>query len=478
MQWSEKDIRAFGREVADLIADYYAQLETRPIWPEEPDRLDQIFAEPLPEVGADPFTLLAEVREKVIPNSFHLASPCYFGLFNPTPTVAGVFADAIASTINQNMAAWSHGPAGSQIEKTVIRWLCDLVDYPATAFGTLTSGGSLANYTGLKVALDEKVPDVKRIGVAAAEGRPTFYVSTQAHYSLDKIAGMLGLGLQGMRKIECDASSRIVSAALERQILADRAAGRLPFCVVGIAGTTTSGAIDPLEDLADLCARHKVWYHVDAAWGGAARLSSAHRDRLAGIERADSITLDPHKWFAVPFAAGAILTKDGSALRRTFEVRPHYVSDQVFAEHEDLNLFQFGAAGSRRLDALKVWLSLKHHGRRGYEEAINRQVALAEYLARIVQDSDDLELMSSPSLGVVCFRCVPPGLRGREQDLDHLQMKVQTTVERRGRAWISTSVLGGRRVIRFCATSYLSRERHVDRMLEEVRAAAGVGTTG
>ena len=214
MQWSDKDIRAFGREVADLIADYYAQLETRSIWPEQPDRLDQIFAEPLPEEGADPFTLLAEVKEKVIPNSFHLASPFYFGLFNPTPTVAGVYADAIASTINQNMAAWSHGPAGSHIEKTVIRWLCDLVDYPATAFGTLTSGGSLANYTGLKVALDEKVPDVKRIGVAAAEGRPTFYVSTQAHYSLDKIAGMLGLGLHGMRKIECDASSRIVPAAL------------------------------------------------------------------------------------------------------------------------------------------------------------------------------------------------------------------------------------------------------------------------
>ena len=496
MEWTEDEIQRFGREVADLIAAYYVALETVPISPRDPSKLDEIFGGPLPEEGTDPFALLEQVRTKLLPNSFHLASPRYFGLFNPTPTVIGVFADAIASTINQNMAAWSHGPAGSHIEKAVIRWLADLVGFGAQPsgtqpsvtqpsvtqpfgtqpFGTMTSGGSIANYSGLKVALNESIPGVRSEGVRAAAGRPVFYVSTQAHYSLDKTADMLGIGLEGRRLVECDADARIIPQALEAKIAADRAAGMIPFCVVGIAGTTTSGAIDPLDQLAAISARHRLWYHVDAAWGGAVRLSRRHRSLLDGIERADSVTLDPHKWFSVPYSAGAILTRDGAALRRTFEVKPHYVSDRIFAEHEDLNLFQFGVAGSRRLDALKVWLSLRNVGRRGYEEAVDRQLALAEYLAEKVASSPDLEAMSRPSLGVFCFRLVPPALRGKHDELDALQMRIQSAVERKGRAWISTSVLGGRRVIRFCATSYLSRERHVDLMLDEVRAAAEAGS--
>ncbi len=472
MRWDEEEIRGFGRQVADLIADYYAQLESVPITPRDPSRLDDLFGGGLPETGTDPLVLLAEVRERVLPNSFHLASPAYFGLFNPTPTVIGVFADAIASTLNQNMAAWSHGPAGTHIEKTVIRWLSDLIGYGPGAFGTLTSGGSLANYTALKVALNERIPAVRGEGMTGAAGRPTFYASTQAHYSLERVADMLGLGRSGMRAIPCDERGRIVPEELERRIAADRSEGRLPFCVVGIAGTTTSGAVDPLADLARICERHGAWYHVDAAWGGAARLSRRHAGLLAGIERADSVTLDPHKWFAVPFTAGAIVCRDGAALRRTFEVTPHYVSDRGFTEHEDLNLFQFGAAGSRRLDALKVWLSLRQHGRAGYEEAVDRQIALAEHLARLVEESADLETMSPPSLGVTCLRVVPPGGGFDEERLAALQMSVQQEVERRGRAWISTSVLNGRRVIRFCAASYLSRERHVDRLVEELRAAA------
>ena len=474
MEWREDDIRKFGREVADLIAAYYASLETIPISPRDPDRLATLFDAPLPEEGSDPFSLLAEVRDRVLPGSFHLASPRYFGLFNPTPTVIGVFSEAIAAAINQNMAAWSHGPAGSQIEKTVMRWLCDLAGFGERSFGTMTNGGSLANYTGLKTALNEAIPEVREGGVRAARGAPVFYVSAQAHYSLDKTADMLGIGRDGRRVVPTDADFRIVVPELTRMIAADRADGRIPFCVVGIAGTTTSGAIDPLDELAAVCEREKLWYHVDAAWGGAVRLSTRRRALLDGIERADSVTLDPHKWFAVPYSAGAIVARDGAALRRTFEVTPHYVSDRIFTEHEDLNLFQFGVAGSRRLDALKVWLSLRQHGRRGYQEALDRQIALAEYLAARIASSPGMQVVTNPSLGVLCFRVEPAALAGRPDDLDALQMRIQAEVERAGRAWISTSVLAGRRVIRFCATSYLSRERHVDLLLEEVRRAASL----
>ncbi len=471
MLWNEEDIRRFGSEVADLIARYYASLETVPITPRDDPQRDASFAGPIPEEGTDPFRLLAEVRQRVLPASFHLPSPRYFGLFNPTPTVIGVFADAISSTINQNMAAWSHGPAGTQIETTVIRWLCDLVGYPPAAFGTLTSGGSVANLTGLKVALNETIPGIRRGGVRAAAGRPVFYVSSEAHYSLVKAADMLGIGLEGMRAVEAR-GARLDPDRLVAAVAADRAEGLVPFCVVGIAGTTTSGAIDPLAELADLCEREKLWFHVDAAWGGAARLSSRHRRILDGIERAGSITLDPHKWFSVPFSAGAIVTRDGKALRRGFEVRPHYVSDRAFVEHEDLNLFQYGIAGSRRFDALKVWLSLRQHGRRGYEEAVDRQIALAEQLARRVSGAPDMEAVTEPSLGVLCFRYLPPGLEGGPEAIDALQLEVQDRIHRRGKVWISTSVLDRRRVIRFCATSYLTRERHLDDLLAEIRAAA------
>jgi len=471
-KWTEDDIRRLGCQAAEIIARYFEALQTIPITPRHPVGIPALFDGPMPERGEDPFQLLAELEQKVIPNSFHLASPGYFGLFNPTPTVIGVFADAIASTLNQNMAAWSHGPAGTQIEKTVIRWLADLLGFPPQAFGTLTNGGSLANYTGLKVALNERVPEVRRIGVAAAEGRPTFYVSTQAHYSVDRLADLLGIGTEGMRRIECDAQARLAPEALERQIRVDLSGGRLPFCAIGIAGTTTSGSVDPLEAIADICARHRLWFHVDAAWGGAARMSRRQSGLLAGIERADSVTLDPHKWFSVPFAAGAIIVRDGASLRRTFEVAPLYVTDRIFTEHEDLNLFQFGVAGSRRFDALKVWLSLRQHGRSGYEQAVDRQAALAEYLASLVQASDDFEGMSEPSLGVYCFRHVPRGMEGRDDELDALQMRIQDELHRTGSSWVSTSVLRGRRVLRFCVTSYLSREEHVDRLVLDVRSAA------
>jgi aromatic-L-amino-acid decarboxylase len=473
VRWDDADLRRFGREVADLIADHYASLDTIPITPREDRDLDALFGGPLPEEGTDPFALLEEVRSKVFPASFHLPAPRYFGLFNPTPTVIGVFADALASALNQNLAAWSHGPAATHIEMTVVRWLCDLAGLGPAASGTLTSGGSLANVTALKVALNEQSPAVRRGGVAAAEGRPAFYVSTQAHYSLDKVADLLGLGTEAIRKVPCDAAGRILPEALEARIAEDRGSGFRPFCVVGIAGTTTSGAVDPLETLAEVASRRGLWYHVDAAWGGAARLCRNRRDLLRGIERADSVTLDPHKWFSVPFSAGAVVVREGAALRRAFEVRPSYVSDRAFAEHDDLNLFQLGVAGSRRFDALKVWLSLRQHGRRGYEEAIERQIGLAERLAEKVAASSDLEAASDPSLGVLCFRHVPGRLRGDEEALDAHQMRIQDEVERRGRAWISTSILAGRRVLRFCATSYLSREAHVDLLLAEIRRAAG-----
>lgn len=476
MRWDEETIRRFGREVADLAADYAGSLEEIPLTTPRPDDLEAGLGGPLPEEGTDPFVLLEEVRRLVVPGSFHLSSPRYFGLFNPTPTAIGVYADAIASMLNQNAAAWSHAPAGAHIERTVIRWMCDLIGYGPQAFGTITSGGTLANLTGIKVALTERIPGVREEGLAAAPGPPVLYVSTQAHYSVDRLADLLGLGSRGLRKIACDDQARMIPQELDSHIARDRAEGRHPFCVIAIAGTTSTGAIDPIPQVADICGRHGLWLHVDAAWGGAARLSRRLAGLLDGIERADSVTLDPHKWFSVPYAAGALITRDGAALRRAFEVKPAYLTDRLFSDHEDLNLFQYGVAGSRRFDAFKVWMSMRNHGRKGYEETIDRQAALAEYLAARVVESPDLEAITRPGLGVFCFRYRPPSVRLGERDLDDLQMRIQERLMQRGRVWVSTTMIMGRRGLRFCATSYLTRQRHVDLLLEEIRAAAAAVT--
>ncbi|HEX7242694.1 MAG TPA: aspartate aminotransferase family protein [Longimicrobiaceae bacterium] len=473
-QWHPDEIVRVGDQVTRWMADFYGEMDDAPITPEiTPAESDALFDEPLPREGIGFDAAFAQVRERVAAHALRIPHPRYFGLMNPTPTVPAVFAEVVVSALNQNMAAWSHSPTGTAVEKRVVRWLCDLVGYPAGASGTFCSGGSVANLIALRCAVAHRLPESLAGGLQALREPPVFYVSSEAHYSFRKAAATLGLGTDALRAVPVDARARIRLDALRALLREDRAAGKRPFALVGIAGTTSSGSVDPLEALADLAEEEGLWYHVDAAWGSGALVSAAHRGRLRGTERADSVTFDPHKWFFLPMAAGAVLTRDPEALPRTFSVDAVYIPS---ADDDRTDFRRYGLVGSKRMDALKLWLSLKTLGVRWYEEAVDRHMAQTEWLEARLEEDPEWEVVVPPDLNLLCFRYRPEGTP--EEALPALQDRVVEAVVRDGRSWISTTEVGGVRCIRWMALSPALTDADMRVFWESMREiAAEVGDT-
>ncbi len=467
------DVRDIGRAVADWIARHFGELPQLPVIPDTtPAGTFAAFAEALPEEPTPWPAILERFEREVAPLSFHLPSPRYFGLMNPTPLPIAVFAEALGAALNQNVGAWHHSPAATAIERTVIRWLCDLAGYPAGAFGSLTPGGSLANTTGIKIALAARVPATTRSGLWGLAKRPVLYASAEAHFSIEKSANILGLGgADGMRKVPVDARSRMDVAALRRIVEADRSRGLDPFCVVGIAGVTSNGVIDPLDAIADAARDLGLWYHVDAAYAAGGLMSDALRPRFRGIERADSITMDPHKWWYMPYPCGAILTRDGEAGRRAFWSEAVYIpqtDDAVeFRDH--------GLAGSRPFSALKLWMAMKMVGRQAYGAHARLQVELTErFVAELTRDGDweavtpvDTAIAAVRYLGKTPDATVRGGSR-----IDGLQDTIVARVLQGRRHWISPTTTVGKRAIRVMVISYLTRWEHLQELIGELRKAA------
>jgi len=395
-------------------------------------------------------------------------SPRYFGQFNPAPLPIGVWADALCSTLNQNAGAWRNGPTSAMIESRVMRWLCSLIGYGQESFGTLASGGSEANLIALKCARDTANERVIHEGVTAAQGNLVIYASDQCHYSVVKSADILGLGRDAVRKIPTDNRFHIQTNLLQTEIERDRRAGRIPCCVVGVAGTTSTGVIDPLPELASIAHDNKCWFHVDAAYGGTLAFSDRYRFKLKGIEEADSITFDPHKWLFVPFACGAVLVREGGGvLRKAFDISPEYLSEDRGGADIEYDFFRYGQMGTRRFNSLKLWMALKFMGRKGYEEVIDRQIGLTEYLAGRIGELSEFQQLGEVETAVCCFKFLPETAHNASgEDQDRLQMKLQQRIERSGEAFITTTVLGGRRAMRVNINSFLTERRHVDDLLE------------
>jgi len=299
-------------------------------------------------------------------------------------------------------------------------------------------------------------------GVRKAPGDLVIYASDQCHYSIDKSADLLGLGREGVRKIPTDDRFHISLEMLRDAIARDRDAGLVPCCVVGVAGTTSSGAIDPLEELAAIARENGCWYHVDAAYGGPLAFSSQHKDKLSGIELADSITFDPHKWMFVPFSCGATLVRDGgNVLRKSFDMTPEYLKDGAEVEFD---FFRYGQMGTRRFNSLKLWMALKYMGREGYARTVERQIELTKYLAKQLDALGDFKSVGEVETAVCCFRFVPtPDLDGPSLDL--LQQRLQQVIERSGEAWLATTVLNGRRALRVNINSFLTEQGHIDDLI-------------
>jgi glutamate/tyrosine decarboxylase-like PLP-dependent enzyme len=463
-----------GRAVTEIVSAYAASLDgARVCSTATPAELERLFDEPLPQEGADAEEILERFRRDILPHAMNIPSPRYYGLFNPTPLPVAVWADTLASAVNQNGAAWRNSPSASIVEARVLRWLCALVGYGDQGFGTLTSGGSEANLLGLKCARDRHLEGARDRGVSTtARGSDlTVYASEQCHYSFIKSVDILGLGRDNLRKVPTDERFHVRVKDLREMIAADLARGAKPLCVTGAAGATSTGVVDPLDELAEVAREFGLWFHVDAAYGGALAFSERERGRLRGIERADSITIDPHKWLFVPFACGALLVRGGGrVLRDAFDITPEYLSEERGLGDVEYDFFRYGQLGTRRFSALKVWMALKHLGVRGYAAIVERQVDLARHLAARLGATEDFETVGEVETALCCARFLPRAARVLPPEgQDELQRALQQRVERGGEAWFATTVLHGRRALRINVNSFLTERRHIDDLVELLR---------
>ncbi len=467
-----------GRIVTEIIARYAGALDEIRVCSEAtPGDLVRIFDEDLPVNGIGAEEILKRFEQDVVPHSMQIPSPRYFGLFNSTPLPLTVWADALASAINQNGAGWRNSPAASVIEARVLKWLCEIIGYGAQSYGTLTSGGSEANLVALKCARDRAAENVRERGLRAAGGDMIVYASEQSHYSLEKSVDILGMGRENLRKIAVDDNFHIRVDELREQIERDLRAGKIICCIAGAAGATSTGIVDPLDQLADVAQDYNCWFHVDGAYGGALALSLKHKKRLRGIERANSVTIDPHKWMFVPFACGALLVRDGGrVLRDGFDITPEYLNEQrehIGGADTEYDFFRYGQLGTRRFNALKLWMALKFLGVRGYAEIIERQIELTKYFASRIDELKDFTLVGQVETAVCCFRFTPTDSETiNDAERDDLQRALQQRIEQSGKAWISTTVLKHRRALRVNVNSFLTERRHVDDLVELLQREA------
>ncbi len=459
-----------GSAVTKLIAEHAAHLESLPINSgATPSDLRKLFDEPLPVEGIPYETILEEYRRNIAAHAQQVPSPRYFGQFNPTPLAIGVWADALSSSLNQNAGAWRNGPTSAMVESQVIRWLCELIGYGEKSFGVLASGGSEANLIALKCARDRAGQDrVSNRGVRSLDQELTFYTSEQCHFSVEKSLDILGLGRESLRKIGTDGRFHVRLDDLRAAIKDDVDAGRRPCCIVGVAGTTSTGVIDPLPELAEIAREYDCWYHVDAAYGGALAFSETHKSKLRGIEAADSVTFDPHKWMFVPFSCGTTLVRDGGqVLRNSFDMSPEYLSEDRGFSDAEYDFFRYGQMGTRRFNSLKLWMCFKFMGQSGYSETVNRHIELTQKLAARLDQLPDFERVGEVETAVCCFRYLPDAVRAMSaSQQDRVQQNLQQRIERSGRAFFPSTVIHGRRVLRVNVNSYLTDQRHVDDLIE------------
>jgi glutamate/tyrosine decarboxylase-like PLP-dependent enzyme len=458
--------------LGQTIEQYIARIRALPVSTEpEPEAARALlrgfdFSRPMAAEEAVRLAADALARTQV-----HTPHPRYYGLFNPTPTTVGIAADALVAAFNPQLAAWKHSPFAVEAERHVIRELGSQFGYDrAQTTGVMASGGSEANHTALLVALSRAFPELDAGGLRALRAQPVFYVSAESHHSFHKASRMCGLGSKALREIPVDAELRMETSALEAAICEDRDHGFAPFLVVGTAGTTNAGSIDPLRAIAAIAKRENLWFHADAAWGGAVALVPELRSALEGIDGADSITLDAHKWLSVPMGAGIFLTRHPAILEKTFHISAAYVPPQA-AGIEAADPYGSSMHWSRRFIGLKILLSLAVAGWDGYAETIRAMTKMGEEL-RAKLAAAGWEVVNRTPLPICCFRD-----RGaRQASSDDLEAIVREVVVS-GQAWISTTrVRGSLPVLRACITSYRTDSDDLDILVSSLnRARAKLG---
>jgi len=469
---SWEEFRAHGHRVLDELLDWLRDVRERPAWQPVPPDVRAALRAPLPMQGEGLDSAWNDFRRLVLPYPWGNVHPRFWGWVVGTGSPSGALAELTTAVFNVN--AWGGHQASAWVEDQVLDWCRALVGFPFDASGLLVTGGSMANLVALAAARDAVAETIAPEGLRAHPQQLVFYASTETHNSVDKAIRVLGIGSRGLRAIPVGADFRIDLAALAAAIAEDRAAGRWPCCVVGNAGTVNTGAIDDLEAISELCRREKLWFHVDGAFGALAALSDELSPLVRGMDRADSVAFDLHKWLYMPYDVGCVVVRDPAILRRSFGPHASYLAPlergAATGEHDYSAL---GPELSREFRALKVWMLLKEHGTVKYARLIRQNVAQARYLANRVHHHPELELLAPVPLNIVCLRYNKgsgEGTGGREQEerLNAMNREVLMRIQERGIAVPSATMLNGRFAIRVAIVNHRSRVEDFDALVDAV----------
>lgn len=462
--WS--GLRALGHQMVDEMLSYLESVRERPVWKPLPKDVKARFSEPVPLEPQGAESVYEEFKENILPFPLGNIHPRFWSWVCGTGSPGGMLAEMLCGGMNSSVHGADH--AAVYVEQQVLSWLKDALGYPMEASGLLVGGGSMANFVGLAVARNTKAGwDVKTEGLCHASKPLVVYCSSETHNSVQKSVEALGLGSKGLRYIETDGDFRINIKALRDAVAADRRAGKLPICVIGNAGTVNSGAIDDLAAIADFCSSEDLWFHVDGAFGATAALSPSLRPLLRGMERADSLAFDLHKWMYMPYGVGCALVRSPEKHRSTFEYQASYLDPQGRGLAGGPIWFsQYGLALSRSFRALKVWFSLKEHGLRTFQSLVEQNFAQCQYLGDLIRADARLELLAPIPLNIVCFR-FKCGIWD-ETTLAAVNKEIILRLQESGAAAPSSTVVGGRFAIRVANVNHRSRREDFDYLISEV----------
>lgn len=460
------EFRALGHRLVDRIADHLAAMPDGLVKPDESPAAvrDALRAERcLPERGVEPRELLENTASLLFEHSLFNGHPRFFGYITSSAAPIGMLGDLLASAVNQNCGSWTLAPMATEIEAQTVRWIAEFIGYPTSCGGLLVSGGNMANFVCFLAARTARAGwNVREAGLGDPP-KLIAYASSETHTWIQKAADLFGLGTDSIRWIPVDQHQRMDARELRRQIAADRDRNARPFLVVGTAGSVSTGAVDPLEEIGAVCREHDLWFHVDGAYGALAAAIPGAPEDLRALSAADSVAVDPHKWLYAPLEAGCVLVRRPEDLRNAFSYHPPY----YHFDEAVLNLVDYGPQNSRGFRALKVWLALQQLGRTGYIDAIAEDMRLSRKLYQLLRDHPLFEALTQ-SLSITTFRYVPPELRagvgeaGAEASIDRLNRDLLARVEKSGELFLSNAVVGGRFALRAAIVNFRTTDRDIE----------------
>ncbi|MEW6361256.1 MAG: pyridoxal-dependent decarboxylase [Acidobacteriota bacterium] len=470
----EEEFRRFASQASEWIADYFNKIEDLPVLSQvSPGWLKEQISPTAPDSGEDFAAILADMDKLILPASTHWNHPHFHGLFSTSTSGPGILAEMLAAALDMKAMLWRTSPASAELEDAVLGWLRDMTGLPDVFEGIIYDTASVSTMHAIAAARERARPDIRELGMSGRDDLPLLrvYCSVEAHSSVDKACIALGLGLRSLKKIECNDVFEMKADALAAAIEADLAEGIMPFCVVATIGTTSTTAVDPVEEIARICESYGLWLHVDAAYAGPAAILPELRPLFSGWEKADSIVMNPHKWLFTPFDLSAFYCRDMASLRRAFSLVPEYLRTADSATVK--NGMDYGFQLGRRFRALKLWFVIRYFGREGIAARLRNHCRLARDFADWIRQSENFELMAPTPFALVCFRAVPKHLAETQDEsgLDEFNERLMNKINASGKAYLSHTKLKGRLALRFSVGSIRIMPRHIEEMKELLTGA-------